>query len=215
MIMNHANAALLPQVQSLKLSHGQVLLVLRGTGLGSHMADTALESMVKKLRRQNVPFEPDARKFSQWEEVTYCYEHVAELAVAFKMQADGIAFRHITGLLIMHRPKLHKFYREAYLEAETGRGAPRTLLNANAQTQNQDAREITVGGLYLDFRATYSNGIMSSPGPVLLDPVQATERFMSIFDGLYPYPPLALSQICQRVVKIADATPPVKRGRKA
>ena len=131
MIMIHANATPLSQIQSLKLSHGQALLVIRGTRLAEHMADTAFQSMVKKFRREYVPFEPNEDKSWQWEEVTYCYEHVAELAVAFKMQADGIAFRHITGLLIKHRPKLHKFYREAYLEAETGRGAPRTLLNAN------------------------------------------------------------------------------------
>lgn len=215
MIMNHAHTALLPQIQSLKLSHGQALLVIRGTRLAEHMTETAFQSMVKKFRRADVPFEPNEDKSSQWEEITYCYEHVAELAVAFKMQADGIAFRYITGLLINHRPKLHKLYHEAYLEAATGRGAPRTLLNANADAQNKEAPKLTVGGLYLDFRATYSNGIISSPGPVLLDPVQATERFMSIYDGLYPYPPLALSQICQSVVKIAEATPPVKRGRKA
>jgi hypothetical protein len=215
MIMNHSNATLLPQIQSLKLSHGQTLLVIRGTRLAEHMTDSAFQSMVKKFRREHVPFEPSEDKSWQWEEVAYHYEHLVELAVAFKMQADGIAFRHITGLLIKHRPKLHKFYHEAYLEAQTGRGVPRTLLNANADTQNKEARKITVGGMYLDFQATYSNGIMSSPGPILLDPVQATERFMSIYNGLYPYPPLALSQICQRVVTIAEATPPVKRGRKA
>ena len=207
--------ALLPRIQSLKLSHGQALLVVRGTRLAAHMTDTAFQSMVKKFRREHLPFEPNEDKSWQWEEVVYGFEHVVELAVAFKMQADGIAFRHITGLLIKHRPKLHKFYREAYLEAEAGRGIPRTLLNTNANPQSNEATKIGIGGLYLDFRATYSNGIMNSSGPILLDPVQATERFMSIYDGLYPYPPLALSQICQRIVKIAEATPPVKRGRKA
>ena len=215
MVMSDIKAHRLNQIQTLKLSHGQALLAIRGTRLAENMAETAFQSMAKKLRRAHVPFEPKPENSWQWEEVIYHYEHLIEFAVAFKMLADGISFRHIIGLLTQHRVKLHSFYREAYLEADIGRGIPRALINTTANPQNKETREIGIGGLYLDFRASYSNGIISSPDPVLLDPVQATERYMSIYDGLYPYALIALSQICQRVVKIAEATPPVKRGRKA
>ena len=212
--MNDSDPHRLHQIQTLKLSHGQTLLVIRGTRLAENMADTAFLSMAKKFRREHVPFEPNREKSSPWEEVVYGYEQLIELSLAFKMLADGISFRHITALLTQHRAKLHSYYREAYLEADTGRGKTRTLINANAGSGNQEIQEIGIGGMYLDFMATYSNGLISSPGPRLRDPLEATQRYMGIYKNFHPSPLIALSQICQSVVTIAEATPPVNRGRK-
>ncbi len=200
------------RMKSLKLSHGQVLRVMKDTRLAEHMSDTALDAMVKKFRREGLPFETDEVGSYQWEEIVYRYEHIIELAVALKMLTDGMAFRHIVALLTQYRMKLRKFYREALLEARTGRGADRTITNP-APLKGELAK-MNIGGLYLEFMAINRNGIVGTLSPELIGPWKAFERYMSYYDGLYPFPLIMLSQICERVLKIAEATPPVKRGRR-
>ena len=203
----------LVRIKSLKLSHGQALLVMKGTGLASYMYDTSLDAMVKKFRREGLPFEPDEVGTYQWEEIVYRYEHLVELALALKMLADGMSFRHIVSLLTQYRSKLRRFYKEALLEARMGRGTDRTIVNPSPL--QGEIREMNIGGLYLEFMAVNRNGVLTASSPELIGPWKAFERFMGYYDGLYPFPLIMLSQICERVLKVAEATPPVKRGRKA
>ena len=211
--MDSFTTELSARISTLRLSHGQAIQVLRDTRLAESVSASALDAMIKKLRREGVPFAADELGDYQWEEIVYRYEHIIELAVALKMQSDGMSFRHVVALLTKYRNKLRKFYREALLEARSGRGADHSLKNS-AQEPGELA-QIKISGLYLDFRATYHNGVIGSPGPELLGPWKALERFMAYYDGLYPMPLIMLSQICERVFRIAEATPPVKRGRKA
>lgn len=211
--MSDSSADLLLRIKTLKLSHGQALLVMKDTRLAENMTETALNSMVKKLRLNEVPFEPDEVGTYQWEEIIYRYEHLVELAIALKMLADGMAFRHVVSLVTKYRKLLRKFYREALLEARSERGADRTIINPTPKFG--EYAELNIGGMYLDFKATYNNGFLGSPGPVLIGPWEAFGRYMAYYDGLYPFPLIMLSQICERVLKIAEATPPVRRGRRA
>lgn len=198
--------------KALKLSHGQALLVMKGTRLAESMTETALNSMVKKLRLNELPFERDEVGTYQWEEIVYRYQHLVELAIALKMLADGMAFRHVVSLLTKYRKLLRKYYREALLESRSGRGGDRLIVNPIPSSG--ELSEMNIGGMYLDFRATYNNGMLGSLGPELIGPWAAFERYMAYYDGLYPFPLIMLSQICERVLKIAENTPPVKRGRK-
>lgn len=211
--MKETQIDLLLRMKSLKLSHGQALLVMKDTRLAENMTETSLNSMVKKLRLNEVPFEPDEVGTYQWEEIIYRYEHLIELAIALKMLADGMAFRHVVSLLTKYRKVLRRFYREALLESRSERGGDRLIQNPAPKAGEYN--ELNIAGMYLDFKATYNNGFLGSPGPVLIGPWVAFERYMAYYDGLYPFPLIMLSQICERVLKIAEATPPVRRGRKA
>jgi len=211
--MTNAQPALSIRLSTLRLGHGQAMRVITDTRLMESISSTALDAMIKKLRREGVPFGADELIKDTYAEMAYGYVHLIELAVAMKMQSDGLAFRHVVSLLTTHRSVLRGFYRDAMLEASTGRGTVRILKNPSPR--NGGTKNTALSGLYLDFRAVNSNGILGSPGPELLGPWQALERQMGSYDGLYPYPLIMLSQICERVLRIAEATPLVKRGRKA
>ena len=201
------------RMKTLKLSHGQALRVMTDTGLAAGMTDSALNSMVKKFRLNGLPFEKKEEGAYQWEETVYHYEHLVELALALKMLSDGMAFRHIVSLLTKYRSKLHRFYVDALLAAYTGMGRPRTIVNP--EQLKGELPQVQISGLYLEFTALARHGAMSVSEPKLISPWKAVERYMASYDGLYPFPLIMLSQICHRVLKVAEETPPVKRGRRA
>lgn len=211
--MKELQTDLLLRSKALKLSHGQAVLAMKGTRLAEHMTETALNSMVKKLRLKKVPFQPEEVGTYQWEEIVYRYEHLVELAIALKMLGDGMAFRHVVSLLTKYRQPLRKFYREALLESRSDRGQERLITNPKPIADEES--ELCIAGMYLDFRATYNNGVLGSQGPILLGPWEAFDRYMARYDGLYPFPLIMLSQICERVLKVAEKVPQVKRGRRA
>ena len=210
--MNDSQANLHLRMTTLKLSHGQALRVMTDTGLAAGMTDSALNSMVKKFRLNGLPFERKDEGTYQWEETVYHYEHLVELALALKMLSDGMAFRHIVSLLTKYRSKLRGFYNEALIAGDTGKGSPRTIINPDPF--KGELTEIQVSGLYLEFKALARNGSRNASEPELISPWMAVERYMACYDGLYPFPLIMLTQICQRVLKVAEGTPPVKRGRR-
>jgi len=211
-IMTNSQANLRLRMTTLKLSHGQALRVMTDTGLAAGMTDTALNSMVKKFRLNGLPFERKDEGTYQWEETVYHYEHLVELALALKMLSDGMAFRHIVSLLTKYRSKLRGFYNEALISGDTGKGSPRTIINPDPF--KGELTEIQVSGLYLEFKALARNGSLNASEPELISPWMAVERYMACYDGLYPFPLIMLTQICQRVLKVAEGTPPVRRGRR-
>jgi len=206
------------RIDILRLNHGQAAIVIVGTNLAAGMAPSALHAMIRKLRRANVPFtEAESIKEDLRDELKYDFCQLVELALAVKLLNDGMAFRHVVSLVSKHRPILRQFYREALLEANSGRGTPQPMtMLAPLGTDRYTGEAIyeRAAGLYLDFCAFQQNGVLTMSEPKLLGPMAAISRFMSLQDGLYPFPLIALSQICTRVEKIASSTPPVKRGPK-
>ena len=80
--MDSFTTELSARISTLRLSHGQAIQVLRDTRLAESVSASALDAMIKKLRREGVPFAADELGDYQWEEIVYRYEHVIELAVA-------------------------------------------------------------------------------------------------------------------------------------
>jgi hypothetical protein len=198
-----------PNLSTISLSHGQVVQTIEGMHIAPWLDRNALDSILKKLRRDNVPFTEEELNKPQWEQLRYGYVHLIECVVAIKMMADGIAHRHIVSLLTTNRDKLKNAYLQGLMDAQSGLGKPITI-------KHPDGREITISGLYLDFMAQINElGVLSSPGPTLLDPWQAVNRYMASYLGLHPLPPIRLSDLATEAVRIASVVPELKRGRKS
>ena len=191
------------------LTHGQAIWILRHTGISGELGDAAMNAMVKKLRLHGVPFNVNELKGAHHDMVPYGFEHVVDLCVAANLISDGMAFRHAVSLLTRHRKTLRQFYREALLEADTGRGVP-IEIKARVGTKTQATK---ASGLYLDFKATRHDGVLSSPGPKLLSPWEALERSIGSYLGLHPSPLIRLSQLCDRIYDLSASVPEIKRGR--
>jgi hypothetical protein len=126
------------------------------------------------------------------------------------MSGDGIAFRHVVSLLTRDREKLRLIYRRAFLEAESGLGAPYEVPAPEGRTP----RSIHISGLYLDFSAMARvNGMLASMSPRALDPWEALLRYMGFYQ-LHMFPLIRISQLATEAVRLADKAPEVKRGRK-
>mgnify|MGYP006281601111 CR=1 FL=1 len=198
-----------PNLSTISLSHGQVLQTIEGMHIAPWLDRNALDSILKKLRRDNVPFTEEELNKPQWEQLRYGYVHLIECVVAIKMMADGIAHRHIVSLLTLDRDKLRKQYIQAFLDSQSGLGMPVKL-------KHPDDREVTISGLYLDFMAQINElGVLSSPGPVLLDPWQALSRYMGLNQNMHPMGFIRLSDLATEAVRIASMVPELKRGRKS
>jgi len=198
-----------PDISALSLSHGQVLQTIEAMHIADWLDRPALDSILKKLRRDHVPFTAEELDKPQWVQLQYHFIHLIECVVAIKMRAEGISHRHIVGLLTFDRPKLRGAYKTAFYEANSGLGKPVAI-------KHPDGNEIHIGGLYLDFMATINKlGVLMSPGPRLLDPWQALNRYMGFYNGMHPLPPISLSNLATEAVRVAVHMPELKRGRKS
>ena len=197
-------------ISKLSLTHGQVLWVIENMRIVEWLDRPALDSILKKFRRDGVPdFSSSGQSGRQGSDFVYRYEELMDCVVALKLVADGLAFRHVSGLMKFDRVKLHDHYKAAYLQAESGRGE---LL----EIKSSDDRKISISGLYLDFHASISkNGAISTPGPRLLDPWEALHRYMGFYQGWHIVGLIRLSQLATEAVRIAKAAPVIKRGRKS
>ena len=196
-------------ISKLSLFHGQVLWVIGGMRIVEWLERPALDSILKKFRREGVPdFWSTGQQGRQGSDFSYSFEQLMDCVVAMKLVADGLAFRHVVGLMTSDPEKLRQFYRRAFFEAETELG---NLMEVKAG----DGRKISVGGLYLDFHAVISkSGILSTTGPRLLDPWEALNRYMGVYSMQHPAGMVRLSQLATEAVRLAGHAPVIKRGRK-
>ena len=196
-------------IDRLALSHGQARWVLIHLGLHAGEDEPTFDSYIKSLRRDGVPFAPDELGVGAGHNLVYRYSHLMELAVALALRTQGVLSRHIVGLLGQYRWVLRSHYRQAWLERDTGVGAPRAVLI-------DDGTERRFSGAYLDLSLTYNSyGALSVVEPRLLDPVRALDYYMAHHQSLYPRPPLPISQFAQNIVGLAEGAPQIKRGRRS
>jgi hypothetical protein len=130
-----------------------------------------------------------------------------ELAVALALRTQGILSRDIVGLLAFHRTLLRAHYRKAWLERDSGLGAPmKVVIDGTAERQMR--------GNYLDLQLRYdSRGPLTMREPQLIGPVDAFDHYMGFHQQVYPRPPLPISQFAEDIVRLAGDAPEVKRGR--
>jgi hypothetical protein len=200
------------RLDQISLSHGQTMWVIDVMQIAAWLDAAGLNATLKKFRRHFVPFSQEELQKPRWEEVRYRFEHLLEVVVALKMSGDGMAFRHVVSLVTRDREKLRLIYRRAFLEAEAGLGAP---LEIRCPDDRRTPGSIHISGLYLDFSAMARvNGILLSSRPSVLDPWEALLRYMGSYQ-LHMFPLIRISQLATEAVRLAEAAPEIKRGRKS
>ena len=196
------------RLDQISLSQGQAIWVIEAMQVAGWLDTAGLNAVVKKLRRHFVPFSEEELQKPKWEEVRYGFEHLLDVVVALKMTSDGMAFRHIVSLLANHRKKLRLIYRRGFLEAESRLGAPLEIRSADGRTMN-------ISGLYLDFSATARvKGMLATLAPTALAPWEALQRYMGLYISVHMFPLIRISQLATEAVRLAEAAPEVRRGRK-
>jgi|SRR5580692_5632370 hypothetical protein len=197
------------RIDQLALSHGQARWVLSNLGLHAGDDEPTFDSYIKSLRRDGVPFAPDELGVGAGHNLKYRYPHLMELAVSLALRTQGILSRHFVGLLAQHRSTFRPIYRRAWLERESGLGAPRrVVIDGISESQ--------ISGTYLDLALMYNSyGALLIAEPRLLDPAQAFAYFMAHHQSVYPRPPLSVSQYAQDIVRLAEHAPEIKRGRRS
>jgi len=199
------------RIDQLAVSHGQARWVLRELGLHAGEDERTFDSYIKSLRRDGVPFAPSELGVGAGHNLKYRYPHLMELAVALALRTQGILSRDIVRLLAEGRPLLRPLYRRAWLERESGLGAPRYLWIDRTPKETTRRR---ISGAYLELSLMYtSTGVLVATEPRLLNPVEALDYYMAGQQSVYPRPPLPISQFAADVVQLAENAPEIKRGR--
>jgi hypothetical protein len=188
------------------------MFVIDAMHIAGWLEAAGLDATLKKFRRHFVPFSEEELQKPRWEQVRYRFEHVLDVVVALKMTGDGMAFRHVVSLLTRDRDKLRVIYRRAFLEADSGLGAPYEIPAPKGRYPDS----INISGLYLDFSAMARvNGVLLSASPMVLDPWEALLRYMGEYRGVHMFPLIRISQLATEAVRLAEQAPEVKRGPKA
>lgn len=199
-----------PVLNALSITHGQVLWVIDTMNIVSWLSRPSLDSVLKKFRLSGVPdFSRTGQSGRAGADFAYGYNELMDCVLAMKLVADGLAFRHVLALMRFDAERLRAAYRRSFVEASAGSGA-------ELRVEAAGGRHTHISGLYLDFHARISgSGVLTTQGPVLLDPWQALERYMGGYVGNHPTGMVRLSQLATEAVRLAQGAPEVRRGRRA
>ena len=74
-----------PIIPILSLTHGQVLQTIEAMHIAEWLDRSSLDAVLKKLRRDFVPFTAEELDKPQWEQLRYSYVHLIECVVAIKI----------------------------------------------------------------------------------------------------------------------------------
>jgi len=195
-------------IDRISLSHGQARWVLQHVFDFGEYSDATLDSYLKFLRRNGVPFAQGETPGGPGVNVEYRYEHVMELAVALALRRQSVLKKDTVALLVQLRDKLRPLYRRAWLERESG-------LGQRVKVNIEGANEIPVYGLWLYLGLRYSEGqVLTTTGPKLLGPAEAITEFCRVNLQRYFRDPIRISDIAAEVVELAAAAPEIRRGRR-
>jgi hypothetical protein len=196
------------RIDALALTHGQARWVLWHLDLRVGDDEDRLDAWLKYVRRMGVPFWPDELGRGTGVNVVYRYSHLMELTVAMALRTQGILPGDMLGLLARYRELLRRLYRQAWLERESGLGAPIKVLQEKTGGVEFGA------GTFLRMRLSYSHGgMLVHTEPELIGPWESVRTVLTRSENVYLRPPLPLSDLAADVVRLAEGAPEIRRGR--
>jgi hypothetical protein len=196
------------------MTHGQVLWILSECGFREGVTPETFNYYIKSLRKLGIPFVRGEAGLSAGRLARYSFNHGMELSVVLSFRVYGILPDLVVGGLIRFRHRLYAAYRKAYLESDTGTGAPIVVVPEGVE------RRFTMRGVYLDLQLAYSVGqysasqLVSIGPPRSLTPFEALEWFATAASPARAHPPLNLSEIAVTLADLMERAPPIRRGPK-
>ena len=193
-------------VPDLQLSHGRAVWVLDQMGFAAGVTPRTFNHYVKSLRRLGVPFAYGEIGTGSGRPVRYSFNHLMELCLALTLRIYGILPDPVLGGLVRFRHELYGLYRRAYLEYETGLGAP-------VQISVPGRTELEISGVWLDLRIRFGGRRTFEFGPPrLLSPFEALRVFSKLDTPGRAHLPLNLSSLAIGLVECAELAPAIRRG---
>jgi hypothetical protein len=202
-----ANADVLPEkLPKIELRHGQALWVLSHLGFQGSVSKSTFYEYIKSLRKLGTPFERGKIGFGRRGLANYSYCHLMELALALTLRVYNIVPDTVLTEIVRYRRTLYRCYQCAYLQRQSGLGAPVDLEMAGHVP-------LTVRGVFLDLKIDFSGGTLTGFGPPkLLSPCDAISIFIEREIAARALLPINVSLLSEQLVSMALQAPPVQRG---
>ena len=202
-----ANADVLPEkLPKIELRHGQALWVLSQLGFQGSVSKSTFYEYIKSLRKLGSPFERGKIGFGRRGLANYSYCHLMELALALTLRVYNIVPDTVLTEIVRYRRTLYRCYHCAYLQRQSGLGAPVDLEIAGHVP-------LTVRGVFLDLKIDFSGGTPTAFGPPkLLSPCDAISIFIEREIAARALLPINVSLLSERLVSMALQAPSVQSG---
>lgn len=143
---------------NIELTHGRVLWVLEAMGLSSGVEFATFNHYIKSLRKLGVPFGRGEAVIGVDRLARYTFYHLVELCLALSLRVYGILPDSVICELRGYRRELYAMYRRAYLEHQSGLGAPVRVISPGFG-------EFGLSGVHLDLQIRVSGGRAVEFGP--------------------------------------------------
>jgi hypothetical protein len=183
-----------------------VIWLLSELGHSDGVTQNTFLEYIKSLRKLGIPSGNSSLKSQEKALADYGYCEVMEIATTLALRVYHVVPDSVLKAIVRNRAPLRRFYRKAYAERRTGKGTPIFLAT-------EDRSQIVLCGCFLDLGIRFSGGQLVRFGPPrLLSPkdalMLAARRMLCVQTCL----PLGLSALAERVVALALAAPPIRRG---
>ena len=186
----------LPPELDFTLSHGQTLLVLEQLGFADGITPGTFNHYIKSLRKMGVPFDKLMGKDGRRKLARYNFLHLMEMSLILSLRVYWTVPDVVIHGIRERRATLCPFYRSAYLEAQSGLGAPQRISFGQKD-------HLTLSGVFLDPGIRYGGGHMHSMSePTLLSPADALRAFATGFSTSRTHLPFNLSALALRLMDV-------------
>ena len=193
-------------VPDIELTHGRAVWVLGALGFSDGISTRTFNYYIKSLRKLGIPFVRGEAGLGTDRLARYSYNHMMELGVALTLRVYGILPDPVVAGLIQFRHDLYPLYRQAYLEASRGTGAP-------VRIRARSVEELRMSGVWLDLQIRYARGqILEFGPPRALSPFDALRMFANAQRPGCPHTPFSLSALALNVAAASAQAPNIRRG---
>jgi hypothetical protein len=191
---------------NINLHHGEAVWLMTQLGFRGRTSKSTFNEYLKSLRKLGTPFERGSLGMTRRGLANYTYFHLMELALALLLRVYQVIPDTVLTAFVRHRKSLYRHYQKAYRYRYTGLGTPLIIESTNKRT-------ISLRGVFLDIRITFSGGrLVNSGRPKLLSPFEALSIFAASDHASRAFLPINLSFLSERVVKLSLSAPLIRRG---
>lgn len=192
------------ELTHIKLHHGEAVRVMSRLGFQGVASDSTFYEYIKSLRKFGIPFGRIGLRRRGLANYSYC--HLMELALVLTARVYYFVPDTVLAEIIRHRRILYRYYRRAYVDRQSGIGAPIRL-------SARHHAPIIARGAFLDLQIDFSGGVLTRFGPpTLLSPYQALASFVEHDIAARSLLPINISLLAERLIATTARAPAIRTG---